>query len=89
MVTNFFHGCVFALLNRRPFATAPSAYRFNKVRDLMQTLRAPMHLVSEDTGRASFARLLSDPPHPRVFDRIEALRRSSSFYLRQALALPA
>src|SRR5690606_8392195 len=38
IVTNFFHGCVFALLGMTPFICAPSAYRSNKVRDLMHML---------------------------------------------------
>lgn len=38
MVTNFFHGCLFALLNAKPFACAVSPYRMNKVRDLTSAL---------------------------------------------------
>src|SRR5690606_23695880 len=43
VVTNFFHGCVFALANDKPFVTAPSAYRANKVTALAQTVGAARH----------------------------------------------
>lgn len=85
VVTNFFHGCVFALLNRRPFITAPSPYRFNKVRDLLQALGAGSQMVDQGTPQGAYAHLLGEPSRPQVFDRIEALRRSSADYLHQAL----
>ena len=34
VATNFFHGCIFALLNNKPFACVGSAYRSNKLRGL-------------------------------------------------------
>jgi hypothetical protein len=86
VVTNFFHGCVFALLNGKPFATAPSEYRLNKVRDLALALQAPHRIVNESTPQREYDRLLTTPPLPRVLDRLGALRQSSDRYLRAALS---
>jgi hypothetical protein len=85
VATNFFHGCVFALHHRRPFACAPSDYRFNKVRDLTRKLAAEHHLVDEATPDAAFAELLERPLNPAISARIEALRVQSMAYLESAL----
>ncbi|MBB3691741.1 polysaccharide pyruvyl transferase family protein [Sphingomonas sp. BK580] len=85
LVTNFFHGCVFALNNRTPFVTAPSPYRFNKVRDLAAALDARRHIVAPELEAADYDTLLGAPPAPAVYDRIEALRAESFDYLRHAL----
>lgn len=85
VVTNFFHGCVFALINDKPFATAPSEYRLNKVRDLAAALDAP-HRIVDATGRQSdYDRLLSTPPLPHVAQRIAELRQRSNEFLSAAL----
>ena len=86
VVTNFFHGCVFALLTRRPFVTAPSAYRFNKVRDLMHGLGAQRHMLTEAADDRLYAQLLDKPPEDPVQQRIEGLRQRSTAFLRHALA---
>src|SRR3546814_8734288 len=54
VATNFFHGCVFALLNAKPFVCASSPYRFNKVRDLAHAVGAEKHLVAEDAGDSHY-----------------------------------
>ncbi|EZP73925.1 Polysaccharide pyruvyl transferase [Sphingomonas paucimobilis] len=87
VVTNFFHGCVFALLNRRPFLTAPTPYRFHKVRDLMRALGAGRHMVSEDQDASAYDRLLTEPMDAAVQDRIAALRHRSAAFLNDALAM--
>ena len=86
VVTNFFHGCIFALVNGKPFVTAPSDYRFNKVRDLTAALGAERHLVSEDTGAEDYDRLLGRPLDPGIGSRIASLRRASEDYLDGVLA---
>jgi hypothetical protein len=86
VVTNFFHGCVFALVNDLPLVTAPSAYRFNKVRDLLNSLRAERHMVTDNSSAQVFERLLVEPPEPVVGERIVSLRRDSDDYLRRSLA---
>jgi hypothetical protein len=85
VATNFFHGCVFALLNARPFICAPSAYRLNKVRDLTDLLGAARRLVCETTGITDIERLLSEPEDEEIGSRIAALRASSRQYLVHAL----
>ena len=85
VITNFFHGCVFALVNDKPFVTAPSDYRFNKVRDLARALGAEPHLVSEKTDSTQYDTLLSAPLEPQIERRIAALRLVSKAYLDDVL----
>lgn len=85
VATNFFHGCVFALLRNRPFACAPSPYRLNKVRDLMVAIGAEARLVAEGASPTHYDRLLAEPLEPAIADRIAALRRRSDRYLGHAL----
>ena len=85
VATNFFHGCVFALHHRRPFVSAPSAYRFNKVRDLTRALGAERHMVTEGTPGATYTDLLGAPLDPTIGARIAAMRARSSAYLASAL----
>jgi hypothetical protein len=81
VVTNFFHGCVFALVNGKPFVTAPSDYRSNKVRDLVNSLSAREHLVTEQTDEDAYDRLLSRSLGPEINSRIAALRTTSGEYI--------
>ncbi|PNQ04888.1 polysaccharide pyruvyl transferase family protein [Sphingobium sp. SA916] len=89
VVTNFFHGCVFALLNGRPFVTAPSAYRMNKVRDLLWELGAEGHMILPEDDDRVVARSLDEPPASAVQQRIDRLRAQSGDFLRRALAMPS
>jgi len=86
VITTYFHGCVFALLNRKPFAAAVTDYRRNKVSDLAATLTMPARIVGEATPQRTFDRLLDREPPPRVFERIAEAREQSRDYLRAALA---
>jgi hypothetical protein len=85
VATNFFHGCVFALLTGRPFACASSRYRENKVRDLAHALGLEARLTTERTGSAWFDRILAEPPGVSVRNRIAGLRRQSDRYLDHVL----
>ena len=82
VVTNFFHGCVFALVNGKPFVTAPYDYRFNKVRDLVAALGAERHMVSEAT---EIEAIMSDILDPRIAHAIATMRVQSDSYLDHAL----
>lgn len=86
VVTNFFHGCVFALLNHKPFACAVSPYRSNKVRALTQTVGAERHLIEEGYPDKHLAELLDQPLSARIPQRIGRLRVESDGYLRSILA---
>ena len=84
VATNFFHGCVFSLLTERPFICAPSDYRNNKVRDLLNLLRAPERLLAPDQ-QPNLDRLLSLPAGAQTYDEIARLRRVSTEYLDHAI----
>lgn len=81
VVTNFFHGCVFALLNARPFACAVSPYRMNKVRDLTRAVGAEEHLLRDDDPPERFAAALDEPLSPAILEAIARLRGQSEAYL--------
>ncbi|MEH3123068.1 MAG: polysaccharide pyruvyl transferase family protein [Sphingomonas phyllosphaerae] len=85
LVTNFFHGCVFALINGTPFVTAPSSYRFNKVRDLAAALDAGRHIVAPDTTDDAYDTLLTAPHDAAIGARIATLRAESARFLDAAL----
>jgi hypothetical protein len=86
VITNFFHGCVFALLNGKPWATVPSDYRSIKIPDLAATLGAEHRLVDEHADDGAVARLLDTPVKDRVERRVDELRARSEAYLDAALA---
>ncbi len=86
IVTNFFHGCVFALLHGKPWATVPSDYRSIKIPDLAAMLGADHRLVDAETSDGGFSELLETPVVPSVEGRIDELRARSEAYLDEALA---
>jgi len=85
VITNFFHGCVFALLNGKPWASAPSEYRSIKIPDLAGTLGAEHRLVAEETPESEFAELLDTPVLPEVAANVAQGRARSNAYLDAAL----
>lgn len=84
VVTNFFHGCVFALANARPFVCSGSAYRWRKIASLMDVAQAHDHLVGADTSDARIRRLLDTAPATDA--PLATMREQSSAYLDHALA---
>ncbi len=86
VITNFFHGCVFALANGKPWVSAPSEYRSIKIPDLARTLGATRHLVDETTSDEQFADLLGRPLQTDVRERVEHYRARSDAYLDAALS---
>jgi Polysaccharide pyruvyl transferase len=86
VITNFFHGCVFALLNGKPWISAPSEYRSIKIPDLAATLGAENRLVEEDLSRNRLTELLETPVQRRVLENIDQARARSSDYLDAALS---
>ncbi|MET1756641.1 polysaccharide pyruvyl transferase family protein [Novosphingobium sp. RD2P27] len=81
VLTNFFHGCVFALLYEKPFACAVSPYRMNKVRDLTAALGAEAHLLHGDDAPERFSAVLDQPLAGGITEAIAQLRRQSEAYL--------
>jgi hypothetical protein len=89
VATNFFHGCVFALRNAKPFVCEVTPYRSNKVRDLIAAVGGNRHLLTEDAPAASYDAALSQPLEPEISQRIADLRQQSEAYLDQALVFDA
>ena len=85
VATNFFHGCVFALRNSRPFVCETTSYRSHKVSGLMSKIGGDKHLVTEDTSPEVFHSGLTEPLSEEIIQNIERLRQSSNAYLDQAL----
>ena len=86
VITNFFHGCVFALLNGKSWVTAPSDYRSIKIPDLASITGATHRIIDEQTGRRSFETLMDTPVRSEVQTRIRDLRGRSEAFLDAALA---
>jgi hypothetical protein len=85
IITNFFHGCVFAMLNGKPWLTSPSDYRSIKIPDLANLLGAGRRVIDEQSsGRAE--ELLETPLQPQVATRLHELRARSRDYLDAALS---
>jgi hypothetical protein len=85
VATNFFHGCVFALRNRKPFLCENSPYRAIKIQDLLSALGAQSHLADAATPAVRCDASLSEPLAPSIEARIAAMRASSAEYLHQSL----
>ncbi len=85
VVTNFFHGCVFSLINSKPFVCETSPYRSIKVQGLMQKIGGEQHLIMENTPAEVYHARLSEPLDPEIQDRIALLRAQSNRYLDEAL----
>lgn len=88
VATNFFHGCVFALRNAKPFVCETTPYRQHKLQGLMAKIGGEQHLLPEGTPTAVYAARLSEALAPEIAQRINRLRETSAAYLDQALALP-
>ena len=87
MVTNFFHGCVFSLLNEKPFTCVSSEYRTNKVTDLVQLVAAEKHLLAEGRDHSFVQSLLETPLDSEIRRRIDVLRLRSQRFLERAVAI--
>ena len=85
IATTFFHGCVFALANAKPFACAASPYRRNKLRNLAAKVGAEARLLGPEATGADYARCLDRPLSPEIGKRIASLRDTSRAYLATAL----
>jgi len=83
VITNFFHGCVFAVLHGKPWATVPSDYRSIKIPDLAAVIGAEHRLVDESTSDAELADLLATA---EALEHLEQHRGRSEAYLDAALA---
>ena len=78
VATNFFHGCVFALNNKRPLVCEAASYRNNKIVDLLSTLGCEERLMRLPSEPA-VAECLSSPPN--IGEKVKDLRRQSEAFL--------
>ncbi|MDK4702229.1 polysaccharide pyruvyl transferase family protein [Rhizobium sp. CNPSo 4062] len=85
VVTNFFHGCVFALVNEKPLACVLSDYRSNKLRDLAAMVGIEESVISEFSPASQLHLALTEAPRPDVAWHIESLRHNSSTFLNHVL----
>lgn len=85
VATNFFHGCVFALRNCKPFVCETTPYRNHKISGLMAKVGAQKHLVMDSSPSAAYYSGLTEPLGDEIIKRIEALRHTSDIYLDKAL----
>jgi hypothetical protein len=85
VVTNFFHGCVFALRHEVPFLCENSSYRMVKIRDLLGSVGGEAHLAREGSPAALFDAALSEPPSCEIQRRIDARRHASQAFLDRVL----
>jgi hypothetical protein len=86
VATNFFHGCVFSLVNDKPFVCCLSDYRSNKLQDLAKLVGADLQVVGEDTAFGYYEQALGTPVEPWVDSNIRDLRAQSYRYLDDVLA---
>lgn len=87
VATNFFHGCVFALHNAKPFVCETSPYRRHKLQGLMAKIGGEKHLITEETPAGVYNTQLSEPLDPQILQKIDRLRQTSNAYLDRALGL--
>jgi hypothetical protein len=85
VATNFFHGCVFALQNAKPFVCETSPYRRHKLQGLMAKIGGEKHLVTAETTTAEYHTRLNNPLDPQIRQKIEGLRKTSHAFLDRAL----
>ncbi|QMU29206.1 polysaccharide pyruvyl transferase family protein [Adhaeribacter radiodurans] len=85
VVTNFFHGCVFALRNAKPFVCETTPYRRYKLQGLMAKIGGEHHLIPEGTPAQVYEARLSEPLNPEILQKINQLRQTSNAYLDSAL----
>lgn len=88
VATNFFHGCVFALRNAKPFVCETTPYRRFKLEGLMAKVGGSGYLLPEGTPAAVYDACLSAPLDPAILQKIDKLRVTSNAYLDRALTLP-
>jgi hypothetical protein len=86
IATNFFHGCVFALREWKPFVCERSPYRSIKIGELMALAGTSEHLVCEQSPWQTYEARLDPPLSIDIARRLEQGRRASEAYLDRVLS---
>jgi hypothetical protein len=85
VVTNFFHGCVFSLVARKPFIAVRTDYRSTKVTGLLSQLASDERLVSESISAQEIGDLLDRAPGEALEEIVREHRGRSQAFLDAAL----
>jgi polysaccharide pyruvyl transferase WcaK-like protein len=85
VVTNFFHGVVFAINHDKPFVCEGSEYRANKISGLTDLVGASDRVVGPSVPADAWATALSEPLDTAVHETITGLRAASAEFLHAAL----
>ena len=86
VVTNFFHGCVFAISKCKPFVCEGSGYRNLKILSLLENVGATQHMVHVDSPIDHYYDHLDKKLSDEVLLNVTTMRRTSSAFLDAALA---
>lgn len=87
VITNFYHGCIFAILNDKPFICETSPYRSNKILDLMNKINGEKHIITESTPTNTVNSLLTNPPDDEIKRKIGDMRKISNTFMDKALKI--
>lgn len=87
VITNFFHGCVFALIFAKPFICDISEYRSIKVQNLMKLIEGERHIAHGNTKFHVYPELLSEPPAENILRNIDIMRNHSAEWLNESLLI--
>lgn len=85
IITNFFHGCIFALINAKPFICGITSYRSIKIQNLMKLLDGEKHIAYGNVGFQVYLELLSEPPEEKILRNVDIMRNKSAQWLDESL----
>lgn len=85
VITNFFHGCVFALVYSKPFVCEPMQYRNHKIVDLMKKIGGERRLIRESLPTQTYNSLLAQPLDESIHKNIAYHHEFSNIWLEHAI----
>lgn len=85
VLTDSFHGTVFAILFRKPFVSLDNGSGVGRIRSLLHLLGIDCRLVVGSSSADSVADLLQQPLPEEAYARLNALNRQSWMFLENAL----
>lgn len=81
ILTNSFHGTVFAMLYNRNFATIPHSTRGSRMRDLLMELQMSERLIRDEQGFNSLVKNGINVDYSNFEGNLERLRKESMEYI--------
>lgn len=85
VATNFFHGCVFALKNQKPFVCESSHYRSNKIDSLLKMIGGEHHFMNDEKPYATCHQLLSENLNKNFYEKLKTVSQRSTAFLKRAI----